>query len=217
MNSTQLIEHPWFRSFPLIAILRGVTPEEVIDVAGVLIKNGFRFIEVPLNSPDALSSIRKLVTAYSEKAIIGAGTVTNIDKLMSVIETGARLIITPNMNPEVIKKAREYDCTIFSGIQTPTEALTAVDCGVSALKLFPADLIQPKGLKAIKSVLPDEVICCPTGGINADVDLFQSYIDAGASGFGLGSGLYSKGMSVSDVDKVAKLYRNTWLSVKNKK
>jgi len=213
MNTEELRNNAWFKEFPLIAILRGVEPSEVLDIANVLIDNGFRFIEVPLNSPDAVLSIKMLVEAYGEQAVIGAGTVTNIDKLMPVLEAGARLIVTPNMNPEVIRAARAHNCVVFSGVQTATEAFTAVDCGVTALKFFPAELIQPLGVKAIKSVLPPEMICCPTGGIEADAEQMKSYVDVGVDGFGLGSGLYKKGIKPSELNVRAKAYRDSWMSI----
>ncbi|MGF1785493.1 2-dehydro-3-deoxy-6-phosphogalactonate aldolase [Photobacterium swingsii] len=213
MNTEELRNNAWFKELPLIAILRGVEPSEVLDIANVLIDNGFRFIEVPLNSPDAVLSIKMLVEAYGEQAVIGAGTVTNIDKLMPVLAAGARLIVTPNMNPEVIRAARAHNCVVFSGVQTATEAFTAVDCGVTALKFFPAELIQPVGVKAIKSVLPPEMICCPTGGIEADVEQMKSYVDVGVDGFGLGSGLYKKGIKPSELSVRAKAYRDSWMSI----
>ncbi|MGF1833745.1 2-dehydro-3-deoxy-6-phosphogalactonate aldolase [Photobacterium sanguinicancri] len=213
MNTEELRNNAWFKDLPLIAILRGVEPSEVLDIANVLIDNGFRFIEVPLNSPDAVLSIKMLVEAYGEQAVIGAGTVTNIDKLMPVLEAGARLIVTPNMNPEVIRAARAHNCVVFSGVQTATEAFTAVDCGVTALKFFPAELIQPLGVKAIKSVLPPEMICCPTGGIEADAEQMKSYVDIGVDGFGLGSGLYKKGIKPSELSVRAKAYRDSWMSI----
>ncbi|GAB3518424.1 2-dehydro-3-deoxy-6-phosphogalactonate aldolase [Photobacterium alginatilyticum] len=213
MNTEELKNNPWFKELPLIAILRGVQPSEVLDIAGILIDNGLRFIEVPLNSPNAVLSIKMLVEAYGDQAIIGAGTVTNIGKLMPVLETGARLIVTPNMNPEVIRAARAKNCVVFSGVQTATEAFTAVDCGVTALKFFPAELIQPLGVKAIKSVLPPEMICCPTGGIEADVEQMKSYVDVGVDGFGLGSGLYKKGIKLSELSVRAKAYRDSWMSI----
>ncbi|UAB68834.1 2-dehydro-3-deoxy-6-phosphogalactonate aldolase [Vibrio sp. SCSIO 43132] len=213
MNTDQLRNNEWFNTLPLIAILRGVKPDEVIDITSVLLEYDFRFIEVPLNSPDAVKSIEKLVQHFGDKAIIGAGTVTTVDKLMPVIETGAKLIVTPNLNPDVVSTAREHDCVVFTGVQTPSEAFSAIEHGTSALKFFPAELIQPIGIKAIKSVLPPNMICCPTGGIEADKDQLQSYIDAGVDGFGLGSGLYKKGITPSDLRTRAKAFRDCWASL----
>ena len=215
MNTKQLREHEWFKTLPLIAILRGVEPNEVIEVTRGLLKYGFRFIEVPLNSPNAIQSINKLMQTFGEKAFIGAGTVTTVDKLMPVIEAGAKLIVTPNMNPDVIRTAQAHDCMVFSGIQTPTEAFAAIEHGATALKFFPAELIQPQGVKAIKSVLPPETICCPTGGIEADPKQMQSYRDVGVDGFGLGSGLYKKGIKPSELEERAKAYRDSWMSLES--
>ncbi|UGA56664.1 2-dehydro-3-deoxy-6-phosphogalactonate aldolase [Vibrio sp. VB16] len=215
MNSDQLRKNLWFKELPLIAILRGVEPSEVLDMAEVLIDNGFRFIEVPLNSPKAIFSIEKLVEKYGDKAFIGAGTVTDIEKLKPVLQTGAKLIVTPNMNPDVIRLARTHDCVVFSGVQTATEAFSAVDCGVTALKFFPAELIQPLGVKAIKSVLPSEVICCPTGGIEANSEQMKSYLEVGADGFGLGSALYKKGMKPLELNIRAKAYRDSWNNIQH--
>lgn len=213
MNNNKLEQCSWFKELPLIAILRGVEPEEVIAVTEELLDVGFRYIEIPLNSPQALKSISLVVDKFGDQAVVGAGTVTSIEKLLLVIKTGAKLIVTPNMNPDVIRKAREHDCVIFSGIQTPTEAFTALECGASALKLFPAELIQPNGLKAIRSVLPPEVICCPTGGIDANPEQMRAYVQAGANGFGLGSGLYKKGLNLSQIRKRAHAYRDSWMSI----
>lgn len=213
MNSQQLRDNGWFKELPLIAILRGVEPEEVIEIADILINNGFRFIEVPMNSPGALVSIKKLVDKYSDQAVIGAGTVTNLRLLRLVMDTGAKLIVTPNMNPDVIRTARANNCVVFSGVQTATEAFTAVECGVSALKFFPAELIKPVGVKALRSVLPEDVICCPTGGIEADPEQMKSYIDVGVDGFGLGSGLYKKGITPAELSERAKAYRDSWMSI----
>ncbi|MGD8172718.1 2-dehydro-3-deoxy-6-phosphogalactonate aldolase [Vibrio sp. TRT 21S02] len=213
MNNNKLEQCSWFNELPLIAILRGIEPEEVIAVTEELLDVGFRYIEIPLNSPQALKSISLVVDKFGDQAVVGAGTVTSIEKLLPVIETGAKLIVTPNMNPDVIRKAREHDCVIFSGIQTPTEAFTALECGASALKLFPAELIQPNGLKAIRSVLPPEVICCPTGGIDANPEQMRAYVQAGANGFGLGSGLYKKGLNLSQIRKRAHAYRDSWMSI----
>ncbi|MBD1557561.1 2-dehydro-3-deoxy-6-phosphogalactonate aldolase [Vibrio sp. S9_S30] len=213
MNTKQLRDHEWFKALPLIAILRGVEPNNVIEIARILIKHDFRFIEVPLNSPNAIQSITQLMQTFEGEALIGAGTVTNVEQLMPVIETGAKLIVTPNMSPDVIRTARAHDCVVFSGIQTPTEAFAAIEHGTTALKFFPAELIQPQGVKAIKSVLPPDMICCPTGGIEANSKQMQSYRDVGVDGFGLGSGLYKKGIKPSDLERRAKAYRDSWMSL----
>ncbi len=210
MNSNELRNNLWFKKNPLIAILRGVESNEIIEVAEKLIEHDFRLIEIPLNSPNAFESIRLLVNEFGDEAIIGAGTVTNEEKLDAVLDVGAKLIVTPNMNPQVIRKAVEHQCLVCCGVATPTEAFDAIANGATVLKLFPAEVIKPTGLKAIKSVLPPEVMCLPVGGINPDPVLIREYLDVGAEGFGLGSNLYKRGISLAEVESNAIAYRNAW-------
>ena len=210
MNSNELRNNSWFKKNPLIAILRGIETSEVVDVAEKLIENDFRFIEVPLNSPNAIESIKLLIEKFGTEAMIGAGTVTDIKKLDSVLATGAKLIVTPNMNPQVIEKAVENNCLVCCGVSTPTEAFNAIGHGATVLKFFPAETIKPAGLKAVKSVLPPEIICIAVGGINPDSKLLSNYIAAGAEGFGLGSNLYKRGISLSTLEQNAIEYRNAW-------
>ena len=214
MTSNELRENEGFIKLPLVAILRGIKPTEVLAITEVLFANGFRFIEVPLNSPDALISIKKLVEHYGDTAVIGAGTVTDTDKLMRVLETGAKLIVTPNMNPDVIRIASQKGCTVMSGVQTPSEAFCAIQNGVTALKMFPAEVIGTAGLKAVKSVLPPEMICLPVGGIQPDKEQMKEYIKAGAEGFGLGSGLYFPGITLEDLNQRCIEYKNAWKNSK---
>lgn len=210
MNSNELRNNEWFKENPLIAILRGIETAEVLDVAEKLIANDFRFIEVPLNSPNAIESIRLLVEKFSDKAVIGAGTVTDVEKLDEVLATGSKLIVTPNMNPQVIEKAVENKCLICCGVSTPTEAFSAIAHGATVLKFFPAETMKPMGIKAVKSVLPPEIMCIAVGGINPDSKVLSDYIAAGAEGFGLGSNLYKRGISLSDLEQNAIEYRNAW-------
>lgn len=217
MNASELRNNLWFKKNPLIAILRGVETSEVLDVAKVLIKHDFRFIEIPLNSPNAIESIKLLVSTYGDKAIIGAGTVTTEDKLDSVLEVGAKLIVTPNMNPGVIKKAIANDCLICCGVYTPTEAFNAIHYGASILKLFPSDTIKASGIKAVKSVLPADVMCVPVGGVNAEVNQMIKFVQSGAEGFGLGSNLYKRGMSLEQLEANVIEYRKAWSQVSNNK
>ncbi|EGQ7953847.1 2-dehydro-3-deoxy-6-phosphogalactonate aldolase [Vibrio vulnificus] len=210
MNSIELRNNPWFKNNPLIAILRGVESNEIVELARKLIEHEFRLIEIPLNSPNALKSIELLVNEFGNEAIIGAGTVTDEEKLDAVLAVGAKLIVTPNMNPQVVRKAVEHQCLVCCGVATPTEAFDAITNGASVLKLFPAEVIKPTGLKAIKSVLPPEVMCLPVGGINPDPALMREYLDVGAEGFGLGSNLYKRGISLAEVESNAIAYRNAW-------
>ncbi len=210
MLPEQLMKEDAFSSLPLVAILRGITSEQIIPVASALIAEGYRLIEVPLNSPDALTSIRYLAKEFGHQAIVGAGTVTNMRQLNEVLETGARLIVTPNMNPEVIRCAAKNGCVTLPGVMTPTEAFTALECGASGLKFFPADCVEPQYLKALRAVLPQHVACLPVGGINADATQMSEFRQAGANGFGLGSGLYKPGMELEKIITNARQYRDAW-------
>ncbi|OBW91336.1 2-dehydro-3-deoxy-6-phosphogalactonate aldolase [Gallibacterium salpingitidis] len=198
---------------PLIAILRGIKTEEAEQYVSKLIELGYYFIEVPLNSPNALDTIRLLQQKFGDRCCIGAGTVTDVELLKQVLETGAKLIVTPNVNPEVIKLAKENGCIIFVGIMTPSEAFLAINSGAKLLKIFPAEIVGPVGFKAIKSVLPKDVSCFPVGGVKADTAQMQSYISLGAKGFGLGSALYSAGISFDQFTQNATNFQLAWQEV----
>ncbi|MCY9802597.1 2-dehydro-3-deoxy-6-phosphogalactonate aldolase [Vibrio scophthalmi] len=215
MLPEQLMNDDAFTSLPLVAILRGITPEDIIPVATALIAENYKLIEVPLNSPDALTSIRYLVDEFGNKAIVGAGTVTNIVQLESVLTTGARLVVTPNMNPDVIRLASREGCVTLPGVMTPTEAFTALECGASGLKFFPADCVEANYLKALRAVLPANLACLPVGGINANAKQMSEFRQAGANGFGLGSGLYKPGMKIEQIIKNAREYREAWSQSNN--
>ncbi len=184
---------------PLIAIIRGVLPQNVIAVAEVLIESGFTMLEVPLNSPNALESIRLLVNKFGEKYCIGAGTVTSPELAQQVIDTGANLVVTPNCNEDVIRMSVAAGCATFPGVVTPTEAFSALAAGATGLKLFPISMIGLEGFKALKSVLPEGTACYPVGGIEPTVESMQPYINIGATGFGLGSALYKPAMSLEQI------------------
>lgn len=192
---------------PLIAILRGVTPDEILNVAAVLIEEGFTMIEVPLNSPDALSSIKKLVDTYSlDEYFIGAGTVTTKDLAEQVIATGANLVVTPNYNESVVRLASEAGCACFPGVVTPTEAFAALAAGATGIKLFPISMVGMDGFKALKSVLSPDTGCYPVGGIEPTEESMHPYLKAGASGFGLGSAIYKPSMSIDEVRERARAF-----------
>ena len=182
---------------PLVAILRGVTPDEVSDIGEALMAAGISWIEVPLNSPDPFDSITKLVARLGEKAVIGAGTVLTTEEVEAVAATGARLIVSPNMNAEVIRLSKAKGMISLPGVFTATECFTALDAGADGLKFFPGDLIGPIGLKALKAVLPRTAITYAVGGVS--VETIPDWLAAGVHGFGLGSALYKPGDSAQDV------------------
>lgn len=195
---------------PLIAILRGVIPENVLDVATVLSSAGIKIIEIPQNSPDAFTSIEILQKNLGSDIIIGGGTVTTISQVNKISSIGGRLIVSPNTNIEVIKQTKKLGLISVPGFYTPSEAFSAIESGADALKLFPAETLGVAGLKAIKVVLPTEVPIYPVGGVNADN--MNDFIVAGASGFGIGSSIYGIGDTVDQVrnkaDKFIKSIQN---------
>ena len=186
---------------PLIAILRGLKPENAGHVSCILMDAGFRIIEVPLNSLSPLESISKISNEYCEKAIVGAGTVLTVDQVAAVAEAGGRLIVSPNMNPDVGRAAIELGLYWCPGVMTPTEAFAALEIGASVLKFFPAEMIPPSAIAAMRAVLPKHAALAVVGGINSDN--MQSYFDAGANWFGLGSALYKPDYSLDDIAKRA--------------
>lgn len=199
---------------PLIAILRGITPDSILEVAKVLIAAGFNKIEVPLNSPRALESISALVAEYGTKEFeVGAGTVTRIDLAEDVLATGANLVVTPNCNTDVIKMAVSAGCVVYPGVVTPTEAFNAVHAGATKLKLFPISMLGVSGMSAIQSVLPAHINLYPVGGIDAKSDSMTPYLNKGAKGFGLGSQLYTPSMSINEISERAKAYVDVFSTV----
>ncbi|MEP5154411.1 2-dehydro-3-deoxy-6-phosphogalactonate aldolase [Planktotalea sp.] len=184
-------------SRPLIAILRGVTPLEVKDIAAALIEEGITRIEVPMNSPSALASIENLATAFGDVAQIGAGTVLTVETVKDVSKAGGTLVVSPNANIEVISATKLAGMDSYPGVMTPTECFAALGAGADGLKLFPASLLGVDGLKAIRAVLPPNTPVYAVGG--ADHTNFKEWIDASANGFGIGSALYKPGFSVSEV------------------
>lgn len=186
-----------FARCPLIAILRGLTPDEAVPVGEALIAAGFTLIEVPLNSPDPLESIARLAAAAQGRAMIGAGTVLSEADVGAVADAGGTLIISPNMNPAVIAATAARGLVSLPGIATPSEAFAAIAAGATALKLFPAEAASPAVLKAMRAVLPRDMRVLPVGGIAPDN--LSPWHAAGAAGFGLGAALYRPGMSAADV------------------
>jgi len=193
-----------FAQCPLIAIIRGVTPDEALDIGGALIEGGIRIIEVPLNSPEPLNSIERLASRFGEQASIGAGTVLTPKQVEQVHDAGGRLIVSPNMNAEVIRATVAAGMISCPGIFTPTEAFTALEAGAHTVKLFPAEAATPKVVKAMRAVLPRDVPLIVVGGVSPDS--IPSWLDAGANGFGLGSGLYKPGQSAAETQTKARAY-----------
>ena len=199
---------------PLVAIIRGVLPKDVIRVAQILIEEGFSMIEVPLNSPNALDSIKQLVESFGRDYFVGAGTVTTAEQAKEVIKTGANLVVTPNHNEEVIKLAAQANCVVFPGVVTPTEAFSAVALGATGVKLFPISMLGLDGFKALKSVLPKGAICLPVGGIEPTVKSMKPLMDIGAQGFGLGSSLYIPDMEDDELRYNAKAFVDAFHVIK---
>ena len=182
---------------PLIAILRGITTNKVLDIADILIDNGFNIIEVPLNSPNPLKSIQLLVNKYTDKALIGAGTVLNVKEVKDVFDTGAKLIVSPNTNDDVIKETKKFKMVSIPGCFTASEALLALNSGADALKFFPASSIGPKTFNAISQILPKNTKCFAVGGINSSN--MKEWIDFNISGFGVGTNIYNPKMGLYEI------------------
>lgn len=199
-------------TMPLIAILRGAKPAEVLDVAAALIEAGLTIIEVPLNSPDPLRSIEQLGARYGADAVIGAGTVLTSTEVEQVAKAGGRLIVSPNMDVDVIKSTRQHGMISAPGIATPSEGFAALAAGAHILKLFPGDLVTPAVLKAMRAVFPPMTVMVPVGGVS--LTTMPSYIAAGASGFGIGSSLYKPGDSAAVVQERAMALVQAWRGLK---
>ena len=189
---------------PLIAILRGVRPDEVADIGKALVEAGFGLIEVPLNSPDPLESIARLSDVVAGRAVIGAGTVLREMEVAAVQAAGGTMIVSPNTNVAVIEATASAGLVSLPGIATPSEAFTALEAGATALKLFPAEGSSPTVLKAMRAVLPGGVRVLPVGGITPEN--LAPWLDAGAAGFGIGSALYSPGLAAGEVGARARKF-----------
>ena len=193
-----------FAQCPLIAIIRGVTPDEAVDIGGALIDGGIRIIEVPLNSPDPLKSIEILAARFGDRALIGGGTVLKVGDVANVRASGGRLIVAPNTNTDVIAATASEGLVSMPGFFTPSEAFAAIHAGATALKLFPAEGASPAVLKAQLAVIPRDVPIFIVGGVSPDN--MRPWKDAGAAGFGLGSGLYKPGQSAAETAEKARAY-----------
>lgn len=196
------------REMPLVAVLRGITPEEIIPVADGLMAAGFRLIEVPLNSPRAFDSINALAAHCPPEVMTGAGTVLDVAQVRRLAQTGARLMVTPNTDPDVIRAGVSAGLVPLIGCLTPSEALSAVANGARALKVFPASRMGPDYLKDIRAVLPVGTKLIPVGGI--DAQSMPAFHAKGADGYGFGTNLYKPGMSADEVAANALHLVQTW-------
>ena len=186
----------------LVAILRGVTPADIVGIGEALIDAGFGIIEVPLNSPDPFDSIALLAKHFGDRALIGAGTVLSVDQVDAVADAGGRLIVSPNCDTAVIGRTVANGMVAMPGVFTPTECFAAIAAGARTIKLFPASLIGPAGVKAMKAVLTPDIDVLAVGG--ASPANFADWIEAGAAGFGIGTALYMPGDSVETVSAKAR-------------
>ncbi len=188
---------------PLIAILRGIKPDETADIVGALIENGFMAIEIPLNSPDPFRSIEIAARMAPANCLIGAGTVLTIEDVDRLDGAGGKLLVTPNVEPAVISRARDKGMVTMPGVFTATEALSAARAGATGLKFFPAGVLGASGITAIRAVLPPELLVAAVGGVSDQN--FADYTKAGILAFGLGTSLYKPGMTAAEVAERAKV------------
>ena len=195
MTAKELL-HRYLDQCALVAILRGVTPDEAEAVGDAIREGGIRIIEVPLNSPDPLASIERLAKKFGDSMLVGAGTVLTVEQVAQIRDAGGRIIVSPDTNAEVVAASAQAGLVSSPGYFTPSEALAAIRAGATALKLFPAEGASPSVLKAHLAVLPREVPLMIVGGIKPDT--MGPWLDAGATGFGLGSGLYKPGQSAAE-------------------
>jgi 2-dehydro-3-deoxyphosphogalactonate aldolase len=203
MSANELL-HRYFDECPLVAIIRGVTPDETEAIGDAVFEAGIRIIEVPLNSPCPIDSIRKLAAKSGDRMLVGGGTVLEPAQVGAVQAAGGRLIVSPNTNVAVIAAAVAAEMVSLPGYFTPSEAFAALRAGATALKLFPAEGASPAVLKAQRAVLPDDVPVLAVGGIKPDN--MRPWLDAGADGFGLGGGLYQPGQSADETARKARAY-----------
>jgi 2-dehydro-3-deoxyphosphogalactonate aldolase len=197
-----------FSDLPLIAILRGITPDEIPAIGDVLVEQGFRLIEVPLNSPEPLASIAALATRHGHRAVVGAGTVQTVAEVKAVADAGGRLIVSPNTDAAVIAATKAQGLISAPGIATPSEGFAALHAGADMLKLFPGELVAPPVLKAMRAVFPASTLMVPVGGISPAT--MPAYLAAGASGFGIGSMLYKPALSAAEVRERARSLATVW-------
>ncbi len=198
----------YLEPLPLVAVLRGITPGEIPAVAAALVAEGFRILEVPLNSPQPFESIGALAAAYGDRCLVGAGTVLSVEDVTRVNAAGGRLIVMPHGDVAVVREAKRQQMICLPGAATLTEAFAALAAGADGIKMFPAEALPPPALKAWRAVLPSGTLVFPVGGIRPDN--MAAYVAAGASGFGTGSNLYRPGMSAAEVRVQAARFAEGW-------
>ena len=199
--------HAHMDKLPLVAILRGLKPEEALDVGRAIVNAGFHILEVPLNSPDPLKSIQILADAFPN-ALVGAGTVTTAQQVRDIKAAGGQLIISPHLDDNVVCEAVNLGLISLPGVATPSEAFKAIALGAHGLKLFPAEMISPAVVKSMRAVLPGHIRLVPVGGIGTHN--MADYRKSGASGFGIGSALYAPGKSAQAVGESAAAFVIAW-------
>lgn len=203
MSAKDLLKR-YLNECPLVAIIRGVRPDEAEAIGDAIFEGGIRIIEVPLNSPDPMNSIEKLAVRFGDRALVGAGTVLKAEQVQQVKDVGGRIIVSPDSNAEVISAAAKAGLVSSPGYFTPSEAFSALRAGAHALKLFPAEAASPTVLKAQLAVIPKDVPVLVVGGVQPDN--MQPWLEAGAVGFGLGGGLYKPGQSPEETLQKSRAY-----------
>jgi 2-dehydro-3-deoxyphosphogalactonate aldolase len=206
--SPRSVLQPFLDRLPLVAILRGVSPDDVVAVGRALVDAGFVIIEVPLNSPHPIDSVRRLADALGTDVLVGAGTVLEPPRVREIADAGGRLVVMPHCDVSVVRAAKDAGLACTPGVATPTEGFAALAAGADALKIFPAELVTPPVLKAMRAVLPKSTRCIPVGGITPDT--MAPYVAAGAAGFGLGSALYRPGDDADTVATNARRFVDAW-------
>lgn len=187
---------------PIVAILRGVAPDEIDAIGDALVEAGITVIEVPLNSPQPFESIRRLAGRHAYRALVGAGTVLEAADVASVADAGGKLIVAPNFDAAVVHAAKAAGLASLPGVMTPSEGFAALKAGADGLKLFPAEIIPPAVFKAWRAVFPPDTLMLAVGGVGADN--IKTYAEAGASGYGIGSALYKPGRPAAEIGKLAR-------------
>lgn len=204
MDDALSLYRRFFAACPLIAIIRGVKPDEAVAIGDAIANAGIRIIEVPLNSPEPFKSIEALAKHFGDEALVGAGTVLDPDDVQRVCRAGGRIVVSPSTDTAVIRATWEAGIVSSPGYFTPSEAFAALAAGAHVLKLFPAEAASPAVVKAQRAVLPKDAPLVIVGGIRPDN--MRPWLDAGADGFGLGSGLYRPGQSADQVSRQAQAY-----------